>query len=764
LLANTVHKLVSQGKEFYEKGDYEHAAQSWEQAVNLLKPQFFQSYEDSEIFTTYTDTVMQLSVVYQALGFHKKAMSVFNEALPIIEKSNNRYLNAMFLSSVGDLYLSLGNIKEAFKYLQKAVKEADLTDNPRVQATVYNDMGNLLTADENYQGAVDIYDECLNLIDSAGDTPGPSLDDLNSRILINLIFTISKTGTFQDISTALDDALKHITNQPDSHNKAENLISVGILAWETRNSKEIIVDDQAENYLTNVAYNTFSKAKQIAENTTGNSRILSHALGQLGQLYEDKSRYSEAIKLTRSAIFFAEQGKNSEILYQWQWQLGRLVKAQGDIENALTAYHKAISTLNPIRREMFAGYRGRKDIFNEKIKPVYLGLAELLLEQAENYEASGNPEKVEEKLKQARDVMELLKTAELQDYFQNECVTAGQKKTMLDRTRPHIALLYPVTLKDSLVLLLTLPDCMKQVSVQVDSRRLRETAMRFRARLQTRSNNQFFYDAWELYDWLIRPVETILTARQIDTLIVVPDGALRLIPFSTLHDRKHYLIEKCAIGTIPAISLTDPKPLDIENAEILLAGISEGVQGFPHLPGVPEELKSIKQIMNSKVVLQDKEYTIDNLISEFKKKPYSIVHLATHGVFGRTQEDCFLLTYDGRLTMNLLEELISHNRFPDHRVELLALSACQTAQGDERAALGLAGIALKAGARGAVATLWYVDDEAATLAISEFYRELKTLGISKAKALQNVQKKLIARRRYRHPGYWGPFLLIGNWM
>jgi len=168
--------------------------------------------------------------------------------------------------------------------------------------------------------------------------------------------------------------------------------------------------------------------------------------------------------------------------------------------------------------------------------------------------------------------------------------------------------------------------------------------------------------------------------------------------------------------------------------------------------------------MNARRILENSDFTVPNLTEEFKKREYTFIHLATHGVFGGTPEDSFLLNYDSFLTMNGLEDLIRIGRFRENPVELLTLSACQTALGNERAALGLAGVALKAGVRSAVATLWYVDDEATSLAVREFYRQLKKTGISKAQALRNTQKKLIAQRRYWHPLYWAPFLLIGNWM
>jgi CHAT domain-containing protein len=114
--------------------------------------------------------------------------------------------------------------------------------------------------------------------------------------------------------------------------------------------------------------------------------------------------------------------------------------------------------------------------------------------------------------------------------------------------------------------------------------------------------------------------------------------------------------------------------------------------------------------------------------------------------------------------MNRLEQTIGLRRFQEESLELLVLSACQTAAGDDRAALGLAGIALKAGARSALATLWFINDEATSVLVSEFYRQLQDTNITKAQALQNAQLMLVGEKRYEHPSLWAPFLLIGNWL
>jgi CHAT domain-containing protein len=138
--------------------------------------------------------------------------------------------------------------------------------------------------------------------------------------------------------------------------------------------------------------------------------------------------------------------------------------------------------------------------------------------------------------------------------------------------------------------------------------------------------------------------------------------------------------------------------------------------------------------------------------------------MATHGVFNSDVRKSFVLTHDNQLTLDDLERLIRPGQLRDQPLELLTLSACQTAAGDDRAALGLAGVAVKAGARSAFASLWFVNDKASSILVSDFYEQLKMPGHTKAQALQVAQQKLIHRPGFEHPCYWAPYLLIGNWL
>jgi CHAT domain-containing protein len=139
--------------------------------------------------------------------------------------------------------------------------------------------------------------------------------------------------------------------------------------------------------------------------------------------------------------------------------------------------------------------------------------------------------------------------------------------------------------------------------------------------------------------------------------------------------------------------------------------------------------------------------------------------LATHGQFSSDASETFVLAWDKPINLNELSELLrSREQLNPAAIELLVLSACQTATGDQRAALGLAGVAVRAGARSTLASLWNLNDESAALLTSLFYQELVKGTLNKAEALRQAQLALLRDRDYRHPVHWAPYVLVGNWL
>jgi CHAT domain-containing protein len=478
-------------------------------------------------------------------------------------------------------------------------------------------------------------------------------------------------------------------------------------------------------------------------------------------LYEEEGRHEEALRLTQLAIRASQQGHAPEALYRWEWKTGRHLKHLGRMDDAILAYQRAVDTLQPIRQELAVGLPHHPASFRESLGALFFETADLLLQRADQVTDATKREKL---LFQTRDTIEAMKTAELQDYFKDDCVEANKARIQaIDKVSGTTAIIYPILFPDRMAVLMSLGGTMKKITVPIQERVLTEKIHRFRTLLEKRTTHQYLPHAQSLYDLLIRPLEPSLNEFGIQTLVFVPDGSLRTIPMGPLHDGEKFLIQKYAVAITPGLTLTDAHPLNREQVNLLSIGLTEGVQGFSPLPNVEQEVKGIQDLFGGKILMNE-EFLVSNLERGMKEENFTIIHIASHGKFENEAKDSFVLTYDKKLTMDRLGELIGLFQFRQVPLDLLTLSACQTAAGDERSALGLAGVAVKAGARSALATLWFISDEASSKLINNFYVRLKESSLSKAQALREAQVALLEHPIYRHPGYWAPFLLINNWL
>jgi CHAT domain-containing protein len=271
----------------------------------------------------------------------------------------------------------------------------------------------------------------------------------------------------------------------------------------------------------------------------------------------------------------------------------------------------------------------------------------------------------------------------------------------------------------------------------------------------------------EVYTWLIRPAEKEIAASNTKTLVFVLDGALLNLPMAVLHDGKQFLVEKYAIALTPGLQLLDAtKPLPRNKLTALKGGLSKSNQGFIDLPYVEKELDQIQtQAKVSGQQLLNENFTSAALKKAIDSVPFPIVHLATHGQFSSDADKTFILTWDSQLNVSELNNTLrSREEGGKGAIELLVLSACQTATGDKRAALGLAGVAVRAGARSTLATLWFVSDPATAQLMTQFYQELANTTITKAEALRRAQVSLLKSDNYKEPRYWAPYVMVGNWL
>ncbi len=315
---------------------------------------------------------------------------------------------------------------------------------------------------------------------------------------------------------------------------------------------------------------------------------------------------------------------------------------------------------------------------------------------------------------------------------------------------------------------------------------LSKAIRQFYQQISTPQSFAYLKTAQQLYQLMILPVEYHLRTHKIDTLILCVGPELRSFPFAGLHDGQKYLIEKYAITRIPGFNLTNWNytPLELEKAQILAMGASVFLNDSP-LPGVAAELSAITPQLWTGVTLLNQEFTLTNLKKERQTRPYSIIHLATHAKFNPgDSSNSYIQFSDTRLNLTQMKELNWHQP----PVNLLVLSACNTALGDINAELGFVGLAIQSGVNSAIGSLWQVSDLGTLGIMSEFYWQLKTNPL-KAEALRQAQIAMIQGQiRWReghletprakifvpsaliksetldfsHPYYWSGFSLVGN--
>jgi len=321
-----------------------------------------------------------------------------------------------------------------------------------------------------------------------------------------------------------------------------------------------------------------------------------------------------------------------------------------------------------------------------------------------------------------------------------------------------------VLLPDRTELLVSLSGALEQYTLPIGLPELTAAVREFRQKIEAYDPaDSYEPPARKLYNWLIRPLEKSLEREGINLLVIVPDGPLRTIPISALSDGREFLIEKYAVVTTPGLTLTSARPISRVKAKVLASGLTEATQGFNSLPNVAAELESIQSLFPT-TRIQDRNFKTASVEHKVSTGSFSIVHFATHGHFDSDYSKSFLVTYDGKITMDGLQDSVGRRRYSEEPLELLVLSACETAIGNDRAALGLAGVGLKAGARSVLASLWSISDESTAMLVSELYSQLKNTNNTRAEALRAAQRSLLKQQRYRHPYFWAPFLLIGNWL
>jgi CHAT domain-containing protein len=270
----------------------------------------------------------------------------------------------------------------------------------------------------------------------------------------------------------------------------------------------------------------------------------------------------------------------------------------------------------------------------------------------------------------------------------------------------------------------------------------------------------------KLYSLILGPAVRSGELPEGGNITFVLDPALQSLPIDFLHDGEGFLIQKYSMSVTLGSQMRRPRSLKPKDIKVLLAGVSDRAPSFSNqfaaLSQTTAEIEQIQDSTKAKVLL-NQQFTADRLKQVLNQGNFPIVHFSTHGRFSSNPTETGIFAWDKPIKMRDLRRIIETQNARDQSIELLVLSACESAKGDGRSILGLAGVAAQAGARSTIASLWLVDESSTVVLMDEFYRRLSG-GMSKAEALRQAKLVLMESEDFNHPFFWGSFVLVGGWL
>ena len=736
--------LNTQGKLQLAQGQAQQALATWEKATK--------TYQQVGDKTGVVRSLINQAQALRVLGFYQRVKDTLEQANQILQNQPDSELKASGLLSFGDALRLVGDLNQSQQVLQQSLAISQRLQSPPTITAALMNLGNTAYALQQSEEALKYYQQAITTSTSPTTTLQAQLNQL--RLLIDT----KKWPEAEELSSKIQPQLANLPATRISIYARINFIQSLMKLWSQKSGVGTPTPQAAAQILATAV----QQAKAL-----GDQRAEAYALGYLGQIYEQTQQWSDAQQLTHEALLLAQSSNTPDIAYQWQWQLGRLLTVQAKAvkansstyTSAIAAYKEAINTLNSLRKDLVATNLDLQFSFRESVEPVYRQFVELLLQPPNGGEVS------QENLKLAREVIESLQLAELDNFFREACLTAQPQQ--IDRVDPNAAVIYPIILPNRLEVILSLPkQPLRHYATAISQSELDNTLNKARRSLRrTALDAERLPRFQKVYNWLVRPAESDLAASDIKTLVFALDGSLKNLPMAALYDGQQYLIEKYSVALTPSLQLLQPQALTRQQIKVLVGGLSEARQNFPPLPGVESEVKQIESKIGSANVLLNQQFTSTALQNQVKAAPFPVVHLATHGQFSSNAENTFILAWDTQINVKQLGGLLQAREQSDRKpIELLVLSACQTASGDNRAALGLAGVAVRSGARSTLATLWPVDDQSTSDLMVAFYQALDQSKKTKAEALRDAQLALLKQPQFRHPFYWAPFVLLGNWL
>ena len=727
-------------------------------------------------------------------GIHAREFGNMNDSIAALERATletpDPVSRVYARTELGVSLAQTGRLVEAQAALEMAYRDAD----SRARYSVALALGNLAVRSHDSLQAERYYRDVI-----ASAPAEEAADDARVSAELNL----AGLQPLRQRLAALEPLWPRIESMSNPSYRARALFGLGVQTSEALEQAQMTRSPEFVRALP-LSYRALRSAEQWAQQA-GDVALAVDAADAIAQLYESQDRLADADQLNRGAIVAAgglPQGQAQLPLVRLEWRAARLAQRRGETALAIANYMRAAERLEAIHQDLpIEDARGRST-FQSLQRPVIAALTALLLQDIDALA----PDAQQTRLASALRLTEQAHQAELQDYLGDRCSVVSAHSGDTEAIAPGVALIYPIVLKDRLEVVVRTRHGLLHHAAPVSAAALAAEIRSFRSALLDAGSNDYLLSAQHLHAWLIAPFAAALAQADVHALVFVPDGYLRLIPFAALHDGQEFLAQRYWISTVTGMTMTEPSEPRRKRATSLFVGLSipgpvvdrllamgfngggapsgtaerralQDSQGEPPpaisfatreltlrsqlaLPGVQSEIQDLVPLTRSVWLLND-QFTVGRFEHEVQSGNYSVVHIASHSFFGDNAGESFLLAYDNVIRVDQLQQLIAANDSSAAGIDLLTLSACDTATGDERAPLGFAGAAIKARARSVLGSLWPVNDTATQQFMELFYRGLAQHG--KSQAFTEAQRALLNSTQFSHPYFWAPFILTGDW-
>ena len=739
---------------YWHTGRAGEAVRSWQRAIEIYR-EIKTTRSKEKLAATLIDTAR----AYNDLGQPRFSIPLITEALSIAEDKKLAKVRSMAYLTLGNAYIIQENYSSAINAYQNSFKSIEQTDS-ELPIVVWNNLSKayqqqalitrqkaIAAESEEDISAGELWQQVERdraLAWQAAKKATEIRENSQSVAQVEALLQMAKLAknNSQKSSDAIDSLLKAeviLSALPDSHHKVYALIELAELTQDYDSRTKLVLDSAVES------------AHKI-----DNPRIASFAFGAMGKHYEAQQQYDKALFWTKQAQFTAQQAQAKDSLYQWDWQAARIYNATRETEAAISAYEGAIASLQSIRTNTTQSQGNPLSGFQSDIEPIYRDYIKLLI--------SNNPS--DSYLKQALQTKDLLLLNELENFFKDDCFeletfTEADRFAYLQKTKT--AVVNTIILDNKTYAIWQLPSGkFRKYVINISQNQLNNLITQWRFDLENKENDNYLARSRQLYKLLLPPkIESYLKTSGIKNLVFVNDGILRNVPMAALHNGERFLVEDYAITNSLGLNIR-AKDSNPKIEKVTAFGLTIGINQFPPLPYVEQEINQLAEIVEAEEFLND-EFTKSNFKKQIESSKSPLIHVATHGRFSGNLENSFLQAYQSQINLPELESILSDRNlnFPNNPIELMVLSACDTATGDPRATLGMSGVAIRAGVNNVLGSLWSVNDRQIVSLINGFYDNWIQNGLSQSEALRQAQLDLIKSLDY-HPSNWSSMILVQN--